>query len=358
MRKSLLKVIFYCLSISLISHCGSRGTLDQRPTQRLPAFVYYNRALNFVEKQQYGSALAQLDTAIFLKPEFAQFHYAKGQIYEIMGKDGAAIMAYETAIHHRTLFPDALKDLGRLYMSTGNAEKAVQAFKKLTESQPDSLLFELFLAEAYVFADIPLLALERINYFEKSGGNSVETYRLRGMASLGLKDYQHAIQDLEYYIEKKPASFNAHKYLGMANIDAGRFEKGVSHLNKALSIQPDDPEIYLYRAKYFIKMNKYDTALDQFKIALENDSNNSGILLSYSKFYLMQGDTTAAEELLKRAVRHDASCWECFKCLGIIADEQNRDFEALLFLQKYLTNIYYRDQDAEIRLDRLLNNQE
>jgi tetratricopeptide (TPR) repeat protein len=356
MRISLFKIIFCCISLSFLTYCGSRGTVNQRNPYQVPAFVYYNRALNFVERQQFESALAQMDTAIILKPEFAQFHYAKGQIYEIMGQESAAIKAYETAIHHRTLFPDALKGLGRLYMHTGNFERAVQALKNLTESQPDSLLFELLLADAYVFADKPLLALERIHYFEKSGGNSVETYRLRGMASLGLNDYQPAIQNLEFYIEQKPESFNAQKYLGMANIDGGRFERGISHLNKALSIQPDDPEIYLYRAKYFIQMNKYGTALDQFKIALDKDSNNSVILLAYSKFHLMTGDTAAAEELLNRAVRHNTSCWECFKCLGIIADEQNRDFEALLYLQKYLTNIYYRDKDAEIRLNRLLNN--
>ncbi len=350
--------LFYIVLIFLfVFSCGTQKRSKQENTLELPAIFYYKQALNLVESQKYKQALKQLDTAIVLRPEFAQFYYARGQIYELLGKNLLAIDSYETALKYKSFFPDVWKSVSLLYMNEKEYDKAIQVLRNLVDSEPDSLNYEIMLADAYLHINKPLLAFERIKNFENQQGKSREIFRIKGMAYFLNQNYEDAIQNFEHYVKYNQDNFYAIKYLGFAYIENGDLEKGISFLNRALSLYSDDPEIYLYRAVYFIKQGKYDMALDQFNLALNLDDQNSEVLLEYSKFMLMQRDTTTAKKLLRRAIIYDQYCWECFKYLGIIADDQGQDFDAILYLQKYLSNIYHRDPEVELRIDKLLRGQ-
>jgi len=347
--------VFYITLIFLfIFSCGTQKKIKQENALELPAIFYYKQALNLVEAQKYKQALKQLDTAIVLKPEFAQFYYARGQIYELLGKNLLAIDSYETALKYKSFFPDAWKSVSLLYMNEKEYDKAIQVLRNLVEIEPDSLNYEIMLADAYLHLNKPLLAFERIKNIENQQRDSREIFRIKGKAYFLNQNYKDAIENFEHYVKYKQDNFDALKYLGFAYIENGNLEKGISFLNRALSLYSDDPEIYLYRAVYFMKQGKYDMALDQFNLALNIDNRNSVVLLEYSKFMLVQGDTTTAKKLLKSAIIYDKYCWECFKYLGIIADDQGQDFDAILYLQKYLSNIYHRDPEVELRMDNLL----
>src|SRR4030042_6023665 len=166
-------------------------------------------------------------------------------------------------------------------------------------------------------------------------------------------NYQKAIELLEKYIPSRPYNYLALKFLGIACIRVGMSEKGVSALNQALQLNPEDPEIYVFRAQYFLQMNKIEAAAGQYQYALSMDDSNTLVLLENGKFLLTGGDTLNAEKLVQKALSINENCWECCKFLGIIADDQGRDLEALQYFQKYLTNIYYPDPEVEKRLKNL-----
>jgi tetratricopeptide (TPR) repeat protein len=339
--------------VALLISCASGPSKTGQSGIDTPAFLYYQHALTSLEQGNYQRALAQMDTAISLRKEFAQFHYVRGQILELLGRRSDAIKAYEVSLNYKSHFPEAWRNLATLYLQSAQYEKAVQVLKELTEDLPDSLRFELLLAEAYVRNEQPLLALDFVRSYEKQGGKSPETFLIRGLAYFQQEDFPRAMNQLDNFVQKKPQNFEAQKYLGIACIKSGALEKGISHLNDALKINPDDPIIYLYRARYFLQRQKYATAADQLNAALNLDANNSEILLEISKFALMKKDTVRAQTALEMALNADDECWECYKLLGIIADDQGHHFEALLYLQKYLSNIYTKDPDAEERLNRL-----
>jgi Tfp pilus assembly protein PilF len=339
--------------VFLVLSCSSKRTETQTNDPEMPAFLYYKESLNAVEKQNYQEALALLDTAIFLKPEVSQFHFAKGQVYELKGDKYSAISGYEAALNYKSHFPDCWKKLAFLYAEYNRPDKAAQMLRYLTDYQPDSLQYELWLADAYLADDKPLLALERLNYFEKNGATSNETLRIRGLTYFTQGNYRDALTYLDQYVQKNPENFQAQKYLGIAAIKSNSLEKGISHLNQALRINPDDPEIYLYRARYFIYLDKIDTATEQYNLALKIDDQSSLVLLEVSKFYLTEGDTIQAGLLLNKAVAEDETCWECYKYLGIIADSQNKPTEAYDYLQKYISNIFFRDIQVEKLLEKL-----
>jgi len=333
--------------------CASPKHESAPRDQELPAFLYYKKSLSAIENQNYHRALSLLDTAIALKPEVSQFYYAKGQIFEFTGENLFALKSYETALKYKSHFPDCWKKLAVLYMEFRQPDKAAQMLRYLTEDQPDSLQFELLLADAYLADHKPLLSFERLNYYDKKGGSSEETFRIRGLTYYQQGNYPEAIKYLDPYVKKKSDNYEAQKYLGIACLKANLPEKGITHLNQALRMDPEDAELYIYRARYFLSMNKVETAIEQFSLALKMDDKNSMVLLEVSKFSLNQGDTTRAETLLQKALTEDKNCWECYKFLGIIAESRNRPDEAYDYLQKYISNIYFRDLEVEKLLEKL-----
>jgi len=345
--------ILLSLSIFLISGCQSQRKTKTSTSPDLPAYTYYMNSSKYVEVQDYQRGLAALDTAISLKPEVSTFYFAKGQIYEIMGENEAAIAEYENSLLYKSYFPDCWLKLAVLYMDYNQPEKATQMLKNLTEYLPDSLSFELMLADAYVADKKAMLALERVKYFENQGGKSPETTRIKGMAFFLQNDYQKTIEYLDRYVTHNSDNFRAQKILGIACLKSGRGERGISHLNKALALQSDDPEIFLYRALYFSQMQKSDAALEQYKLAIKLDPSNSKTLLESAKFMLSIRDTIYARELLTEAIKYDVSCWECYKYLGIILARNNERQKAKAYLTEYISNIYFKDEEAEKLLFKL-----
>jgi tetratricopeptide (TPR) repeat protein len=348
---SIVGLTFFCVTIFVL--CASKKEKISQSDISAPAFLYYQQALRDIKNGSFEDALIQMDIAISMKPEFAEFHFARAQILEILGDDKEAIKSYENALSYKSHFPDAWKNLANLYMKSGQYQNAVQVLRDLTKDQPDSLQYEVLLADAYIHNNKPLMAIDRINYFHNQGGASYETDRIMGLTYFVQANYSESIKYFEKYLVHFPENGQVHKQVGIAHILGGMPDKGISHLNIALKINPNDPEIYLYRAKYFVKKEKYTTAADEFNKALNLDSTRSDVLVEIGKFFLMRSDTTGAEMSFQRCIRNNIDCWECYKYLGIIADEQGRSFEALQYLQKYLTNIYTRDLEAENRLNRL-----
>lgn len=348
---------FYRLSLlvilTVLFSCNTQQKTVDRSENDQPAFVYYYRALSHIEKNDFDSAQVELDSAIALRPEYAQFYYVKGEVYQLQKKPDSAIVQYEKALRYKSHYPEIWKRLGELYMQSGQYAGAVQMWRNLIEENPDSVAFELKLADAYLHNHTPGLALTYVNYYLKHGGLSEEVNRIRGLAYFEQKNYPEAIVHLKRYVKLFPDNFTVQKALGIAGIETGALETGITHLNRALSLRPEDPEIYLYRAKYFVLRKKRSIARDQLELAVQLDSTNTRILLETGKFYLSGADTVLAEQYFRRALKADPDCWECYKYLGIIADEQNRPLDALRYLETYQEHIFVRDADVEQRLTRL-----
>lgn len=347
------KVVLTVSAIFLLVSCSLRSPKPRKEGTKLPAFIFYNKALSSIEAGRFEIAQAELDTAIFLRPEFAQFYYTKGQVFELLHQPDSAIDSYEQALSFKSFFPEVWRRLSELYFQEHRYQSAAQVLRKMVANQPDSIRFHLLLAEAYLYDEQPRLALGRLNYFEKHGGESDEVLRVKGLVYFKKHEYSRCIDLLRSYVKIHPENAEVRKALGIACIKTGALEEGISNLNSALHTVPDDPEIFLNRARYFMKRGKNNIARDQLDLAIQLDSTNVEVLFARGKFDLSQGDTLSAERYFNRAVQVDPACWKCYKFLGIIADQRNNSAEALLLLEKYIENIYTRDPEVEQRIEKL-----
>ena len=104
-----------------------------------------------------------------------------------------------------------------------------------------------------------------------------------------------------------------------------------------------------------MEREKYSDAHDQILFALNLDSTNINNLLLHGNLLLINNDSLEAEIVFRKILSLDSTCWKCFKHLGEISDWKGDSTMAISFFENYLRNIYTKDPEVELRLQKLRN---
>lgn len=349
------KTIYWVLTVFLayLFSCAGSRPVQQPAKGDGSSFDYYYKALNFLESHQFDKALAELDTAIALKPEYAPFYYVQGRILQMVGKEDSAIVSYEKALRYKSYYPEVWKLLTPLYLKKGEFTRAVDIVKSLVGEYPDSLHYHLDLAEAYLGIGKPKLAIEEVRFFTSGHASVPRVNQLLGLAYFEAGEYTRAIPYLRKAVQHSPDNFQLQRALGIALFNQGKMDEGLSHLNRALQLRPDAAEIYLYRARYFWKRNKPVRAIEQLNLGIQRDSSAASLFTEKGKYLYLQGDTATARTLLEKALKLNPNYLEAYKWLGFLCQESGEPARARKLLLYYRQHTLHRDRDVEQRLKQL-----
>jgi len=108
------------------------------PGSRSGAEFYLRRGEDFSGVHDYDRAIADYNTAIQLKPDYAEAFNDRGFAYYLKGDAERAIADYSRAIALRPNYPKAYNSRGVVYMSHGyGGAKAVADFDRAIALKPD-----------------------------------------------------------------------------------------------------------------------------------------------------------------------------------------------------------------------------
>ena len=108
------------------------------PGSRAGAEFYLRRGEDFSGVHDYDRAIADYNTAIQLKPDYAEAYNDRGFAYYLKGDAERAIADYSRAIALRPNYPKAYNSRGVVYMSHGyGGAKAVADFDRAIALKPD-----------------------------------------------------------------------------------------------------------------------------------------------------------------------------------------------------------------------------
>ena len=79
------------------------------------------------------------------------------------------------------------------------------------------------------------------------------------------------------------------------------------------------------------------------------------VQINLAKMEMLMGDTTAAQKRLLKTNELHTNCWDCYKYLGIIAQDTGLKEKAFEYFTIYRQNILIRDEEVEQRLKKLGN---
>jgi protein O-GlcNAc transferase len=179
-------------------------------------------ALELHRARQLARAEAVYRQILAQVPDYTEAHYALGNAYYELGREGLAIACYQRAIACNPAFFRAHYNLGYLYRKQGKINEAVACFRQSTILDPRN-------AEAYFNLANALLLQRR--------PDEVAAACSQGLAL-------------------KPRSADGHHYLGFAHLFRGDPDAAIASCEGALECKPDDARAFdtllcamLYRAR-------------------------------------------------------------------------------------------------------------
>jgi tetratricopeptide (TPR) repeat protein len=194
-------------------------------------WVYVSRGEVLRHLKEYRRALADFTRAIALDPDYAEAYASRGRLYRRYLKQyQEAIQDLERAI---TLDPEmswAYAYLGEVYRSLGQSRRAIEEYDRAIALAP---------GQQYFWA-----------------------YGSRGLAYYDLKEYQHALSDLNRAIEFNPLYAWGYSQRGRIYRHLKRYDDALSDLTRAIELAPDDAWSYSHRGLVYISRQEYPRAIE------------------------------------------------------------------------------------------------
>jgi tetratricopeptide (TPR) repeat protein len=112
------------------------------------AEAHYNRGLALLQNEQTDRAIAELKSAITLKPAFADAHNSLGLALARKGELEPAVQSFRKAIALDPKLYKAHRNLGTALQQLGDVDGAIEAFRKSASIQGDDADTHLLLGVA------------------------------------------------------------------------------------------------------------------------------------------------------------------------------------------------------------------
>jgi len=180
------------------------------------AQAYYRRGIAYDEMGDIDRAIAELDQAIRIDPNFAQAYYSRGIAHSRRDRD-RAIADYTSAIRLNPNFADAYNNRSLLYLIRGDNDLAIADCNELIRINP----------------------------------NHVDAYNNRGLAYMRSGDNDRAIADFAQAIRLNPRYMNAYFNRGLAYAIKSDFNRAIADWEAVLRLDPNhaDTQRFLEQAR-------------------------------------------------------------------------------------------------------------
>ncbi|HLM03163.1 MAG TPA: tetratricopeptide repeat protein [Pyrinomonadaceae bacterium] len=203
----------FTVVFNLRSKGTKKGDLSANPFfANVPkeALKKYQEAAESVKKNDLKAAVASLDAAIAIYPDFAFAYNEKGLLLVRQNELDKALEAYVKAIQIKPDYFDAKFNFGYALLNKKQYEQTEMIFRDLLKQKNDLPTAHMYLA----------------------------------IALTGLKKYDEAEAELKQAISLKGGEnlAQAHRYLGGIYIQKNRHAEAISELQKYLELSPKAPD--------------------------------------------------------------------------------------------------------------------
>lgn len=222
-----------------------------------------------------------------------------------------------------------LARLGFAQQQLGDETKAVDAFESAQRLAPRNMLFDLYLAQAYVGAK----QFDKANTSLKDAlgrhPGDERLLRLQAQALSGAGKSADAVKLLKDALSSKPESLEL--VIGLATLHTERheYDAAISVLQQASAKGDDDGRLRLQLASVFEEANRVPDAEREFRRVLDGDPSNADALNGLGYMLAQRGQRLGeAVDLIQRALQVDPDNPAYLDSLGWALFKQGKTDEA------------------------------
>lgn len=172
------------------------------------------------------------------------FQMAHAQILFQLGKIDESIQYFETAQKMDPRIAEASFNLGNIYKSKNQINKAITSFETVYTHNPTFNKVPQILSQLYLLTNQPQKVIEVLgDTIKGQGGFDYDTRYLLGIAYFQLKDFPSAETHLERALQLKPDSAATVLMLGQTYVSLSKKNKAKNIYRRFLETSPDSQAV-------------------------------------------------------------------------------------------------------------------
>ena len=292
------------------------------------------------ERAWADKALAAADAARALDPALPEVDTTLGDVFLETGRAKDAVQAFRRALATRPGSVPALLGLGRASEAIGDPEAAEKAFHQAVALEPS---FAVFNQLAALYFDLGRYA-EAADMFRRATRAAPDS--ARALSNLGgtetmLCNYPAALEAYKKALQIDPNYSSAVSNLGMTQLWSGRPAEAVASLQRAARQTPSDYQIFgnlgdAYRAtgEAVSANDAYNQAIALARAQLGLNPNDVTAQCQVATALAKTGKTTEANQEMKRALALDRKDPNVLSDAAIVAALSGHDADALTLIRQ------------------------
>jgi len=307
------------LSLKLAARLGAAMTeAEARPglagimTDSLDAYRYYSLALENAGGYHSNEALALLEKAVALDPQFAMAFARIGYIHAFVRvNEGERAKPY---LERAFRLSSRLTEKEKLYVkawhahASGDLEGAVSALYELIKQYPQET--EAYFRLGFILRHHTDRKDEALHLFERAAAidpDAQDIHNQLGFLYQEFGRYDEAIVAHQRYVQLAPREPNAYDSLGMSYAQAGRYEEAIQALNQALALNPEFHFATRHLGDVYFCLGRFREALDQYRKYLKtapSDWDRATACNLIVRLHLAKNDWAQAERVARQEWRY------------------------------------------------------
>jgi len=211
---------------------------------RQSAEAYFYRAYAKDDLGDKQGAIADLNQAIAINPQYAVAYYNRAYAKDDLGDKQGAIADYNQAIAINPQYADAYINRGNAKSDLGDKQGAIADYNQAIAINPR--LAEAYYNRGNAKSDLGDKQGAIVDYNQAIAINpqDADAYINRGVVKRNLGDNQGAIADYNQAIAINPQDANAYNNRGNSKSDLGDKQGAIADYNQAIAINPRLAEAY------------------------------------------------------------------------------------------------------------------
>jgi tetratricopeptide (TPR) repeat protein len=293
------------------------------------AFKTYITAVGFEMINDFNSAVTALSRAVELDPGFAEARCRLLNLYNRSGNFTAAMDQFRRTVNLKNTAPGITAELANFLIDNTmikDAANYIKLHKKNLEKTPNGLMA---IGKLYVATGEFQRASSIITKAIANGPVNLDIHLILGTVYLRLGDYQRASDIFNQLIKYRPDYLRYYSLLGATYRNAGLLMESSSILNSAHAINEQNITIMIDLAHTYFKLKWYEKA-EQLLIKvldLEPDLYIAYVNIGVIKWF--EGKKNEAEQYFKTPLISPLSKQASLNNLGNILFENNETKKAM-----------------------------
>lgn len=269
----------------------------------------------------------------------------RGDQAEIEAMAGRALGHLERISRDPAAGIEILFAMGRLYLRTGDAAKAVEAFNRVVTQNPGSLQARLSLAQAYAAQGDVKSAISTLDIIVDDEPRVASTLaQLQEQAGL----FKEAAANYTRALALEPTNRGLKFRRAAVLLSAGDYTRAAALAAEAQSQHAEDPRFPRLRARALFEGGDAEQAIQILEPAARAFPRDTATQLALADLYNDIGRDADAERMLRRLLEEEPANAQILNHLGYMLSERGRQLdEAVRLVQRALDvepdNPYYLD---------------